>query len=102
MQTFSGCCATVCIKVMHPESKFRSVWNVALAFFILYCGFAVPFEIAFETDMVKSMCTGYMGMASEKQPLLAPKPLRPYRRFPRCRVEVTVAAAAAAAKAAIV
>ena len=36
-------------------------------------------------------------------PGVAPKPLRPYRRFPRCRVEVTVAAAAAAAaKAAIV
>jgi hypothetical protein len=33
------------------------MWNVALAIFILYCGFAVPLEIAFETDMVSAMCT---------------------------------------------
>lgn len=39
-------------QVLHPDSKFRSTWNVLLAFFILYCCFAVPLEIAFETDMV--------------------------------------------------
>ena len=57
LQTLSGCCSMCCIKVMHPESRFRSMWNVCLAFFILYCGIAVPLEIAFETDMVRSMCT---------------------------------------------
>ena len=56
-RTLKGCCASCCIAVLHPESKFRSGWNVALAFFILYCGMAVPLEIAFETDMVREMCT---------------------------------------------
>ena len=56
-RTLKGCCASCCIAVLHPESRFRSGWNVALAFFILYCGIAVPLEIAFETDMVREMCT---------------------------------------------
>ena len=43
---------------MHPESRFRNIWNVALAIFIVYCGIAVPLEIAFENDMVLSMCGG--------------------------------------------
>ena len=51
-----GLCATLCMPVLHPDSRFRSGWNVCLAFLILYCGFAVPLEIAFETDMVESMC----------------------------------------------
>ena len=57
LRSFKGCCTTCCIKVVHPDSRFRSSWNVCLAFFILYCGFSVPFEIAFETDMIQSMCT---------------------------------------------
>jgi hypothetical protein len=40
----------------HPDSRFRSSWNIFLAFFILYCGIAVPLEIAFEADMVDAMC----------------------------------------------
>ena len=56
LQTFRGCCTTLCIKVLHPDSKFRSGWNICLAVLILYCGFAVPLEIAFETDMVDVMC----------------------------------------------
>lgn len=56
MRTFSGACGACCIKVLHPESRFRSAWNVCLAMFILYCGIAVPLEIAFETDMVNAMC----------------------------------------------
>ena len=51
-----GMIATFCMPVLHPDSRFRSGWNVCLAFLILYCGFAVPLEIAFETDMVESMC----------------------------------------------
>ena len=51
-----GCCRFICGKVIHPESRFRTVWNVMLAVFICYCGIAVPLEIAFETDMVASMC----------------------------------------------
>jgi len=49
-------CTMLCGPVMHPESKFRSMWNVLLAIFICYCGISVPLEIAFETDMVESMC----------------------------------------------
>ncbi|KOO33946.1 cyclic nucleotide-binding protein [Chrysochromulina tobinii] len=56
-QTLKGCCASMCFPVIRPESRFRSGWNVALAFFILYCGIAVPLEIAFEPDMVKAFCT---------------------------------------------
>ena len=51
-------CQSFCGPVIHPDSSFRSVWNVALALFICYCGIAVPLEISFETDMVESMC-GY-------------------------------------------
>jgi hypothetical protein len=43
--------------VIQPDSRFRSGWNVALAFFILYCGIAVPLEIAFEPDMVRPPTT---------------------------------------------
>lgn len=42
--------------VVHPDSRFRSMWNVMLAFFICYCGIGVPLEIAFEADMVAAMC----------------------------------------------
>ena len=52
-----GWCKRLCVgPIIHPDSRFRSGWNVALAFFICYCGIAVPLEIAFETDMVDSMC----------------------------------------------
>lgn len=43
-------------KVMHPEGRFRSLWNVALAFLILYCGVSVPLEIAMEKDLLVDMC----------------------------------------------
>ena len=56
LQSFKGCCGACCIKVLHPESRFRSIWNVILALLIIYCGIAVPLEIAFEADMVKAMC----------------------------------------------
>jgi len=56
-QTLKGCCASMCFPVLRPESRFRSGWNVALAFFILYCGIAVPLEIAFEPDMVRPPTT---------------------------------------------
>ena len=42
--------------VLHPEGRFRSVWNVGLAFLIAYCGISVPLEIAFERDILRSMC----------------------------------------------
>ena len=51
-------CRSCCGAVHHPESRFLSIWNVGLAFLIIYCGIAVPLEIAFEDDMVQEMC-GY-------------------------------------------
>lgn len=51
-----GACRHFCGPVLHPDSRFRSGWNVALAFFICYCGIGVPLEIAFESDMVDAMC----------------------------------------------
>ena len=51
--------ACLCGKVLHPDGRFRSIWNVMLACFILYCGLAVPLEIAFEQDMVDAMCTDH-------------------------------------------
>lgn len=42
--------------VTHPEARFRMLWNFALALLIIYCGVAVPLEIAFEDDMIVSMC----------------------------------------------
>lgn len=54
--TGKGWCRWVCGPVLHPDSRFRSTWNIALALFITYCGIAVPLEIAFETDMVDAMC----------------------------------------------
>jgi len=43
--------------VMHPDSRFLSIWNVTLAVLIVYCGIAIPFEIAFEDDMFYDMCS---------------------------------------------
>lgn len=54
--TRNGFCRYLCGRVIHPDSRFRSGWNVALAFFICYCGIGVPLEIAFEADMVDAMC----------------------------------------------
>ena len=42
--------------VLHPDARFRSIWNVSLAVLIVYCGVAIPFEIAFEDDMLYEMC----------------------------------------------
>ena len=44
LQTFKGCCKTCCIRVLHPDSKFRATWNVALAFFILYAAQCLEFR----------------------------------------------------------
>ena len=49
-------CRMACGPVLHPEKRFRSIWNVLLALLICYCGIAVPLEISFEQDMVESMC----------------------------------------------
>ena len=46
----------LCGRVLDPGSSFRTKWNLVLAVMILYCGIQVPLEIAFEADMVKSMC----------------------------------------------
>lgn len=48
-----GCCTL--IPVMHPEGSFRSVWNIAMALLIIYCGVVVPLEIAFERSMKLGM-----------------------------------------------
>jgi len=50
-------CRFCCGPVLDPNSRFRTVWNIFLAMMICYCGIQVPLEIAFETDMVDSMCT---------------------------------------------
>lgn len=47
-----GCCIFVFGGVMHPDGRFRSSWNMAMAASIIYCSVIVPIEIAFETDMV--------------------------------------------------
>ena len=47
-----GCCIFVFGGVMHPDGRFRSSWNMAMAAAIIYCSVMVPIEIAFETDMV--------------------------------------------------
>ena len=41
----TGLCTYLCGPVLHPDSRFRSAWNVLLAVFIIYCGVAVPLEI---------------------------------------------------------
>jgi len=46
----------LCGPVLHPDGKFRSGWNVMLAFLIMYCGIQVPLEISFDTDMSRAMC----------------------------------------------
>ena len=43
--------------VLHPDARFRSIWYVSLAVLIVYCGVAIPFEIAFEDDMLYEMCS---------------------------------------------
>ena len=51
-----GLATVLCGPVLHPDGRFRTVWNVVLCVFICYCGIAVPLEIAFEPDMVEEMC----------------------------------------------
>ena len=46
----------LCGPVLHPDGKFRSGWNVMVAFLIMYCGIQVPLEISFDTDMSRAMC----------------------------------------------
>lgn len=41
---------------LHPDGRFRSVWNIMLAVLITYCGISVPMEICFESDMIVAMC----------------------------------------------
>ena len=45
-----------CGPVLHPDSRFRTTWNVLLALLICYSGVVVPMEIAFERDLIISMC----------------------------------------------
>ena len=42
--------------VLHPDGRFRSFWNTIMAILICFCGVAIPLDIAFETDMIRSMC----------------------------------------------
>ena len=51
-----SCAAALVGPILHPEGRFRSGWNAILALLILYCGWAVPLEIAFEDDMALAMC----------------------------------------------
>ena len=51
-----GICERLFGPVLHPDGKFRVMWNVCLAFFIVYCGITVPLEIAFDEDMTEQMC----------------------------------------------
>ena len=53
--TVCWCCLCLWIPVMHPDSRFRSVWNSLMAFLIVYCGVIVPMEIAFERALESSM-----------------------------------------------
>ena len=46
----------VCGPVLHPDGRFRSVWNICMAIFICYCGITIPLEIAFESDLIVAMC----------------------------------------------
>ena len=46
----------MCGPVLHPDSRLRSIWNASMAVLIVYCGVAIPLEIAFENDMFYSMC----------------------------------------------
>ena len=49
------CCCCICMPVLHPDGRLRSLWNVAMALFIIYCGVVVPLEIAFEVSMKAGM-----------------------------------------------
>ena len=55
----AGLAFTPCrhVPVIHPDSHFRTVWNVLMALLICYCGVMVPFEVAFEQTMVSEMGT---------------------------------------------
>ena len=61
---FSRCCSLLCsscclcIPVLHPDGRLRSLWNVAMALLIIYCGVVVPLEIAFEASMKAGMGPG--------------------------------------------
>ena len=54
--TYSKVCRSCLGPVLHPDAQFRSFWNVLLALLICYCGIAIPLDIAFERDMMMSMC----------------------------------------------
>ena len=45
---------------LHPEGRFRSVWNAAMAVLILYCSIAIPIEIAFEDDLKGELCREHL------------------------------------------
>ena len=54
--SIARCMRTLFGPVIHPDERFRSVWNALMAFLICYCGIAIPLEIAFEDDMVLALC----------------------------------------------
>ena len=60
LQAASSCCHRVVNRlfgrVLHPDGRFRSIWNAAMAILILYCSIAIPIEIAFEDDIKQAMC----------------------------------------------
>lgn len=55
----SACCCLpmlcCCFPILHPDGRVRSCWNVLMAALIIYCGVAVPLEIAFEPTMRATM-----------------------------------------------
>lgn len=60
LQAEVGCCVrfvrATTGPVLHPDGRFRSVWNTFMALLICFCGVAIPLEIAFEADMRIAMC----------------------------------------------
>ena len=54
---FSRLCSTccMCVPVLDPDGKLRSLWNVLMALLIVYCGVVVPLEIAFDRSMEQVM-----------------------------------------------
>ena len=49
------CCCCQLLPVINPDGRMRSCWNGLMAFLIIYCGVAVPLEVAFEPSMALGM-----------------------------------------------
>ena len=62
--------------VLHPDERFRSVWNAVMALLIIYCSVTIPLEIAFEDDMILTMCgtsDDFEALARDSLRLCAPR-----------------------------